>query len=77
MREDWTATSGPSKRRVIDFGRFSESVTQLPIGNSGNLASPFYGNMVEDYIHGKARKILFSKEEIGEGKFQLTFLPKP
>lgn len=76
MKEDWTATAGPSKRRVIDYGRFEESVTQLPIGNSGNLGSPFYGNLVEDYNLGVHRKILYSKEQVGEGKFRLDFLPK-
>ncbi|TGM55010.1 penicillin acylase family protein [Leptospira biflexa] len=76
MKEDWTATSGPSKRRVIDYGRFEESLTQLPIGNSGNLGSPFYGNTVEDYNHGIHRKILYSKSQVGEGKFRLEFQPK-
>lgn len=76
MKEDWTAMAGPSKRRVIDYGRFEESVTQLPIGNSGNLGSPFYGNLVEDYNHGVHRKILYSKEQVGSGKFRLDFLPK-
>lgn len=76
MKEDWTAFAGPSKRRVIDYGRFEESVTQLPIGNSGNLASPFYGNLVEDYINGVHRKILYSKEQVGEGRFRLEFRPR-
>ncbi|TGK96900.1 penicillin acylase family protein [Leptospira brenneri] len=76
MKEDWTAFAGPSKRRVIDYGRFEESVTQLPIGNSGNLASPFYGNLVDDYINGIHRKILYSKEQVGEGKFRLEFRPR-
>lgn len=76
MKEDWTAFSGPSKRRVIDYGRFEESVTQLPIGNSGNLASPFYGNLVDDYINGVHRKILYSKEQVGEGRFRLEFRPR-
>lgn len=76
MKEDWIATSGPSKRRVIDYGRFEESLTQLPIGNSGNLGSPFYGNLVEDYTNGVHRKILYSKNQVGEGKYRLEFLPK-
>lgn len=76
MKEDWTAFAGPSKRRVIDYGRFEESVTQLPIGNSGNLASPFYGNLVDDYINGVHRKILYSKEQVGEGRFRLEFRPR-
>ncbi|TGK87335.1 penicillin acylase family protein [Leptospira noumeaensis] len=76
MKEDWTATAGPSKRRVIDYGRFEESVTQLPIGNSGNLASPFYGNLVDDYINGVHRKILYSKEQVGAGKYRLEFRPR-
>ncbi len=67
MKEDWTATSGPSKRRVIDYGRFNESVTQLPIGNSGNLGSPYYGNLVNDYNQGKHRKINFSSESYSNG----------
>ncbi len=68
MKEDWIAVSGPSKRRVIDYGRFNDSMTQLPIGNSGNLGSPFYGNLVEDYNAGKHRKILFSSESYADGK---------
>jgi penicillin amidase len=74
MKEDWTATSGPSKRRVIDYGRFDESVTQLPIGNSGNLGSPFYGNLVDDYNAGKHRQIHFSTESYSQGK-RMVFLP--
>lgn len=76
MKEDWTATSGPSKRRVVDYGRFDEALTQLPIGNSGNLGSPFYGNLVSDYIEGVHRTILFSKDKVGEGVYRLEFLPK-
>ncbi len=75
MKEDWTAMAGPSKRRVIDYGRFGDSVTQLPIGNSGNLGSPFYGNMVEDYILGKHRTILYSKESYSQGRFKKEFHP--
>ena len=74
VKEDWTAVSGPSKRRVIDYGRFEESVTQLPIGNSGNLGSPYYGNMVNDYLDGKHRKILFSQEKFSAGEI-MTFEP--
>ncbi|MCG6148096.1 penicillin acylase family protein [Leptospira levettii] len=76
MKEDWTAMAGPSKRRVIDYGRFEESETQLPIGNSGNLGSPFYGNLVDDYINGVHRKILYSKSQVGDGKYRLEFQPK-
>jgi len=68
MKEDWTATSGPSKRRIIDYGRFNESVTQLPIGNSGNLGSSFYGNLVKDYNDGKHRQINFDHASFANGK---------
>ncbi len=74
MKEDYTATAGPSKRRVIDYGRFNESLTQLPIGNSGNLGSPYYGNLVRDYNSGKHRRILFAKESYEGGK-QMMFMP--
>jgi penicillin amidase len=74
MKEDWTAVSGPSKRRVIDYGRFNESVTQLPIGNSGNIGSPYYGNLVEDYNAGNHRKINFASESYAGGK-QMVFEP--
>ncbi len=74
MKEDWTAMAGPSKRRVIDYGRFEDSVTQLPIGNSGNLGSPYYGNLVKDYNEGKHRKILFNADAYANG-LKMEFVP--
>ncbi|GBF50630.1 penicillin amidase or penicillin acylase [Leptospira ryugenii] len=76
MKEDWVAASGPSKRRVIDYGNLDSSVTQLPIGNSGNLASPYYGNLVKDYNEGNARQILLEESKWTKVK-KMEFLPSP
>ncbi len=70
---DFTATAGPSKRRVIDFGNLNHSKTQTPLGNSGHLGSPFYGNLIEDYNSGKARSILFEANDYQSTEYQMTF----
>lgn len=73
---DFTAVAGPSKRRVIDYGNLANSRTQIPLGNSGHLGSPFYGNLVEDYISGKTRPILYEPGEYRETKNLLIIRSK-
>lgn len=61
---DWKVKVGPSTRRIVSFGNLNENRTILPIGNSGNLASPFYGDQIQLYLEGKFRKTVFDREVI-------------
>jgi penicillin amidase len=40
------------------------TVLFLPIGNSGNLASPFYKDQAIEYLNGSFRTTNFSEESI-------------
>ena len=60
---------GPSWRMVVAFGEGDvEAYGIYPGGQSGNPASPYYDNMIDDWAAGKYYKLHFLKsiEELGE-----------
>lgn len=69
-------TFGPSTRRVIDFSDVrNNSWSILPIGQSGNYFSPYYGDQTEMYLSGEFRKMMMNHQEIQQSEKKLTFAP--
>lgn len=62
FKGEYKARSGPSTRRIVSFHNLDENLTILPIGNSGNLRSPYYKNQKDLYLNGEYRITLFSKK---------------
>ncbi len=54
-----TATNGPSWRMVVEFGPQIRAWAIYPGGQSGNPGSPFYDNMMDEWVAGTARQIDF------------------
>ena len=56
-----TSTLGPSERMVVDLGDLDKSVQNLPIGESGHVASPHYKDQWPAYYSGKSFPMQFDK----------------
>ncbi|MEZ5025215.1 MAG: penicillin acylase family protein [Chitinophagales bacterium] len=60
--------SAPSYRQIIDFSNFDKSTIIMPLGNSANLASPFYKNQLESWITGKSYPMCWTREAVLQHK---------
>jgi penicillin amidase len=49
-----TGTLGPSERMVVDLGELDKSVQNLPVGESGMVASKHYKDQWQAYYTGKS-----------------------
>lgn len=73
---DFSAQSGPSTRRIVQFRNPDENRSILPIGNSGNLASPFYRDQARDYLQGKFRRTNVTEKAIERNKvYEMELIP--
>lgn len=52
----WAVNYGPSTRRLIDFADPGAALTINPVGQSGVLFDPHYGDQAEDYINGRYQR---------------------
>ena len=67
-----------SMRMVIDVGNWEECRFVLPGGQSGNLLSPHYDDMLPLWKRGGGVPIAWSPERVREvGKTTLTLSPSP
>ncbi|MEL6275191.1 MAG: penicillin acylase family protein, partial [Bacteroidota bacterium] len=74
---EYTVTSGPAKRRIVDFSDLDHSISVLPSGQSGNVMSPHYDDQAQLFADGKFRLQKMNAEEIkGEGSRLLVMEPK-
>jgi penicillin G amidase len=48
-----TKTNGPSWRMIVELGDTTKAIGIFPGGQSGNPGSPFYDNMLQDWVDGK------------------------
>ncbi len=55
---------GSAMRIIIDFADLENSVSILPTGQSGNIASPHYDDQAILFTQGKFRKQMMNKAEI-------------
>ncbi|HNY56199.1 MAG TPA: penicillin acylase family protein, partial [Chitinophagales bacterium] len=60
--------SAPSYRQIIDFSDFDQSTVVMPLGNSSNLASPFYKNQLRDWFEGNTYPMCWSREKVEQHK---------
>lgn len=60
----FTVNSGPSTRRIIDFGNIERSYGILPLGISGHLLSDYSFDQLDLFLEGKYRKQIIGDEDI-------------
>ena len=51
-------------RQVIDLGDFDRSTFVLPTGNSGIPGHPRYDDCIDDFLAGRQRPLLFSRDAV-------------
>jgi penicillin amidase len=54
----------PSFRQIVDLGDLSRSVTIIPPGQSGHLASSHYDDLLEPWVNGEYHPMLWTREQI-------------
>ena len=68
--------SGPSWRMIVELGPEIQASVIFPGGQSGNPASRFYDNMVDEWASGKYQKALFVQHpEALKPIFKQQFIP--
>jgi penicillin amidase len=68
-----TRILGPSERMDASLGDWEASLLNLPIGESGHVASRHYSDEWEAYYNGKSFPMQFNRVDV---KSTVTFLPK-
>jgi penicillin amidase len=68
-----TPRLGPSERMDASLGDWDASLMEVPIGESGHIASPHYRDEWDAYYNGESFPMQFSKVD---GKGTVTFVPK-
>ena len=60
--------AAPSYRQIIDLSDFDNSVTTLPNGQSGNMASQYYDDQVDDWLTGNFHPMCWSRAKVEQHK---------
>ena len=68
-----TARLGPSERMDASLGDWDASLMNIPIGQSGNIASSHYKDQWEAYYYGRSFPMQFGKVDV---KNTVMFMPK-
>ena len=71
---DYRQSSGGSFRMIVNTGDWDSSIGTNAPGQSGNPASPFYGNLFKDWSEDKYFPVYFSKEKIETATYKKTIL---
>ncbi len=67
----------PSYRQIVDLGDLSRSVAAFPPGQSGQLGSPHYDDLIEPWIEGEYLPMLWTREQVEqEAKERLQLEPE-
>jgi len=64
----------PSFRQIVDMGDLSNSLTIFPPGESGQLGSPHYADLIEPWLKGEYLPMLWTRQQIesnAEGRLML------
>jgi len=70
----WT----PSMRLVMDLGELSNSRAVFPIGQSGQLGSPHYDDLIEAWSKGEYHPMLWARDQVEKhAEARLTLAPMP
>lgn len=54
----------PSFRQIIDMGDLSQSIASIPPGQSGQLGSKHYDDLIEPWLQGEYFPILWTRDQI-------------
>ena len=65
-----------SYRQIIDFSDFDKSTIIMPLGNSENMASPYYKNQLNKWLNGENIPMSFSREKVDEYRKHTLWLKK-
>jgi penicillin amidase len=68
-----TRTLGPSERMDASLGDWDASLLNLPIGESGHVASRHYNDEWDAYYNGKSFPMQFNRVDV---KSTVRFVPK-
>jgi penicillin amidase len=68
-----TLRIGPSERMDVSVGDWDASLMNLPVGESGQIASRHYRDEWEAYYYGKSFPMQFNKVDV---KSTVTFVPR-
>lgn len=68
--------SSVSYRQIIDFSNFDNSTVVMPLGNSANIASPYYKNLLEKWLNGESIPMSWTREKVNEYKKHTLKLKK-
>lgn len=68
-----TMTLGPSERMDASTGDWDASLMEIPLGESGNVASSHYRDEWDAYYYGRSFPMQFGKVDV---KSTVTFVPK-
>ena len=69
----------PSFRQIVDMGDLSRSVVAFPPGQSGQLGSPHYDDLIEPWLKGEYCPMLWTREQVereAEGRLILGTIEK-
>lgn len=67
---------GPAMRFVADVSNFDQSLMEIPTGESGQYASPYYRDQFVEWFAGRGIPTAFSNAaEDGARAHRLTLLP--
>ena len=64
----------PSYRQIVDLGDLSRSAVAFPPGQSGQLGSPHYDDLIEPWLKGEYQPMLWTREQVereAEGRLRL------
>jgi penicillin amidase len=67
----------PSFRQIVDMGDFSASQIIVPPGQSGQIGSPHYDDMIEPWLKGEYHPMLWTRQQVEEhqaGRLELRKL---
>lgn len=67
---------GPSFRQLLDLGDWDNSLCCAPLGQSGNIVSPHYRDQFDNWLQGKYKPMLWSREKVIAAKaYRCTLNP--
>ncbi len=56
----------PSFRQIVDMGDLSQSLTIVPPGQSGHIASSHYDDLAQPWLEGRYQPMLWTREQVEE-----------